>query len=50
VVQWYYADKKRLNDVRQMVLEDQSVDWIMSQIKLVDENVSFSDIMDKQRQ
>ncbi len=50
VVQWYYADKKRLNDVRQMVLEDQSVDWIISQIKLVDENVSFSDIMDKQRQ
>ncbi len=50
VVQWYYADKKRLNDVRQMVLEDQSVDWIMSQIKLVDDNLSFSDIMDKQRQ
>ena len=50
VVEWYYADKKRLNDVRQMVLEDQTVEWIVSQIKVVDQNTAFSDIMDKQRQ
>jgi trigger factor len=50
VVEWYYADKKRLNDVRQMVLEDQTVEWIVSQIKTVDQDTSFSEIMDKQRQ
>jgi trigger factor len=50
VVEWYYADKKRLNDVRQMVLEDQSVEWIVSQIKIVEQNANFSDVMDKQRQ
>lgn len=50
VVEWYYADKKRLNDVRQMVLEDQTVEWIVAQIKVVDQTTSFSDIMDKQRQ
>jgi len=50
VVQWHYADKKRLNDIRQMVLEDQTVDWIMTQIKIVEENLSFTDVMDKQRQ
>lgn len=50
VVEWYYADKKRLNDVRQMVLEDQTVEWIVSQIKVVDQTTAFSDIMDKQRQ
>jgi len=50
VVQWHYADKKRLNDIRQMVLEDQTVDWIIGQIKVVDENLSFTDVMDKQRQ
>jgi len=50
VVQWHYADKKRLNDIRQMVLENQTVDWIMTQIKIVEENLSFTDVMDKQRQ
>ena len=50
VIEWYYADKKRLNDVRQMVLEDQTVEWIVSQIKVVEQTTSFSDIMDKQRQ
>jgi trigger factor len=50
VIEWYYADKKRLNDVRQMVLEDQTVEWIVSQIKVVEQNSTFSDIMDKQRQ
>jgi trigger factor len=50
VVEWYYADKKRLNDIKQVVLENQTVEWIISQIKIVEQNVSFSDIMDKQRQ
>lgn len=50
VIEWYYADKKRLNDVRQMVLENQTVDWILSQIKITDKEVGFSEIMDKQRQ
>jgi trigger factor len=50
VVEWYYADKKRLNDIRQVVLEDQTVEWIVSQIKVIEQNTSFSDIMDKQRQ
>jgi trigger factor len=49
VIEWYYADKKRLNDVRQMVLEDQTVEWIISQIKVVDQTASFSDVMDKQQ-
>lgn len=48
VVNWYYADKKRLNDVEQMVLEDQAVDWVVSQAKITDETVGFSDVMEKQ--
>jgi trigger factor len=50
VVEWYYADKKRLNDIRQLVLEDQTVEWIVTQIKVVDQSTTFSEIMDKQRQ
>ena len=48
VVNWYYADKKRLNDVQQMVLEDQAVEWVVSKAKITDETVGFSDVMEKQ--
>jgi trigger factor len=48
VVAWYYADEKRLNDVQQMVLEDQTIEWLVTQAKVSDETISFSDAMDKQ--
>ena len=48
VVSWYYADKSRLNDIRQMVLENQAIDWLVAQAKVSDEAVSFSDAMSKQ--
>ncbi|PKD41595.1 trigger factor [Methylomonas sp. Kb3] len=48
VVNWYYADKARLNDVQQMVLEDQAVAWIVSQAKITDVTVGFDDVMEKQ--
>ena len=47
-VNWYYADESRLNDVKQMVLEEQTVDWIVEQVKVTDETVSFNDVMEKQ--
>ncbi len=49
VINWYYADKNRLNDVQQMVLEDQAVEWVVSQAKVSDETVGFSDVMEKQQ-
>ncbi|MFU8789597.1 MAG: trigger factor [Methylobacter sp.] len=48
VIDWYYSDKKRLNEVRQMVLENQVVDWIVARAKVSDEAISFSDAMSKQ--
>lgn len=50
VVNWYYADKSRLNDVQQMVLEDQTVDWLVSQATVTDEPTTFSAIMEQQPQ
>jgi trigger factor len=47
VVNWYYSDESRLNDVRQMVLEDQAIEWLVSQAKVSDETVDFSDVMEK---
>jgi trigger factor len=49
VINWYYSDEKRLDDVRQMVLEDQTVEWLLAQAKVADETVSFSSVMDKQQ-
>lgn len=45
-VSWYYSDNSRLQGIRQMVLEDQTVEWLVSQAKISNETTSFSDIMD----
>jgi trigger factor len=50
VVNWYYSDESRLNDVQQMVLEDQAIEWLVVQAKVSDETVKFSDVMDRQQQ
>ncbi|TAK63130.1 trigger factor [Methylobacter sp.] len=48
VVDWYYSDKSRLNDVRQMVLENQTIDWLVERAKVSDVTISFNDAMSKQ--
>jgi len=48
VVAWYYADETRLNDVKQMVLEEQTVDWLIERATVSEETISFSDVMSKQ--
>ncbi len=48
VVEWYYSDDSRLNEVKQMVLEEQTVNWIVDQVQVTDETVSFQDVMEKQ--
>ncbi len=50
VLEWYHADETRLNEVKQMVLEDQTVEWVVAQAKMTDEAVSFDDVMEKQQQ
>jgi trigger factor len=47
VVEYYYADEKRLNDIRQMVMEEQTVEWLASRAKMIDQTLSFSEVMDK---
>ena len=49
VLVWYYADESRLRDVQQMVLEDQTIEWLVTQAKVSDETVNFSDVMDKRQ-
>lgn len=49
VMEWYYADEKRLNDIQQMVLEDQAVDWLVAQSTVTEQSLNFSDVMDNQQ-
>jgi trigger factor len=49
VVKWYYSDESRLDDVRQMVLEDQTVEWLAAQAKVSDEPMKFDDVMNQQQ-
>jgi len=50
VVNWYYADKSRLQDVQQMVLEDQTVDWLTAHAIVTDEQTTFGAIMEQKEQ
>ncbi len=49
VINWYYADNSRLNDVNQMVLEDQAIAWVVERAKVTDENLNFEDVMERQQ-
>ena len=49
VINWYYSDESRLNDVQQMVLEDQTIEWLVARAKVSDETINFNDVMGKQR-
>jgi trigger factor len=49
VVNWYYSDESRLSDVQQMVLEDQAIEWLVTQAKVSEQTVNFSDVMDRQQ-
>ena len=44
LLDWYYADNERLNPVRNVVLEDQVVDWVTSQVNVTDKQSSFQEL------
>jgi len=50
VVKWYYDDEKQLAEVKQMVLEDAAVDWVLAKASVTDEAVSFGDVMEPETQ
>lgn len=47
VINWYYADESRLNDVRHIVLENQAIDWVMTQVQTGEENLTFNEVMNQ---
>ena len=45
VVRWYYADKTRLREIENMVLEDQIVDLVLEKAVVTEEGISFQALM-----
>jgi trigger factor len=45
VVQWYYQDPQRLQELEALALEDNVVAWVVSQVQATDEAVKFDDLM-----
>lgn len=44
-LQWYYAKAERLREVEHRVLEDQAVDLVLTQVKMVAEPIAFEQLM-----
>ncbi|MCK5728240.1 MAG: trigger factor [Methylococcales bacterium] len=48
---WYYEDEKRLDEVKQMVLEEQTVEWLTGQMQMSDdEPQKFHELVSKRIQ
>lgn len=45
VVQYYYSDKQRLAEIESLVIEEQIVNWVLSQAKTSDKSMTFNEIM-----
>ncbi|MDQ7090435.1 MAG: trigger factor [Methylococcales bacterium] len=47
VLAWYYEDQSRLDEVKQRLLEEQTVQWLTGKIVLTDELYKFNDLVNK---
>lgn len=45
VIDWYYADKQRLQQLEGLVLEDAVIDWVFAQADVSDKQSSFDEAM-----
>lgn len=50
VVNWYYGNKEQLQQVEAVVLEDQVVDFILSQAQVTDKATAYEEVLRPQQQ
>lgn len=43
VINWYYSQPERLQEIENMALEEQLVDWALSKVQVTEEVLSFDD-------
>lgn len=47
VVKWYYSAPERLNEAEALALEENVVNWVLAQAKVVDKSTPFDELMGK---
>ena len=47
VINWYYSDKKNLQQVEALVLEEEVINWVLANAKVTEKPSSFDEIMNK---
>ncbi len=47
MIDWYYEDAKRIDPVRHIVMEDQVVDWVLSQAKVEEKQHTFYELTEQ---
>lgn len=50
IINWYYSDPSRLSGIEAMVLENEVVDWVLTQAVVTDKQTAFSELMHGQQQ
>lgn len=43
VINWYYSQPERLQEIENMTLEEQLVDWVLSKVQVTEETLTFDD-------
>lgn len=49
MLKWYYGDKDRLAEIESLVLEDQAMDWVLTQVDVTEEVLSFDELSKPQQ-
>jgi len=45
MVNWYYADPARLQEIENLVIEENLMDWVLGQCKASEKSLTFQDLM-----
>ena len=45
MVNWYYADPARLQEIENLVIEENLTDWVLGQCKISDKSMTFQELM-----
>ena len=45
VIKWHYSSPERLKEIESLVLEDNVVSWALEQVKVIDQEMIFEDLM-----
>jgi trigger factor len=45
VIKYYYGNKQRMNEIENYALEDEVVDWVLSQADVAEKSATFDEIM-----